>query len=103
MAFALDVGDRMGKNAPMPKWCLRAVCLFILLVVCWVVVHPDVDLEPTAFRFAVFAAIVMFVLRASFRFAHALPMPARAIFQPSKIPAERFLGAAVLPCAPLRC
>lgn len=59
----------------MPKWLLRAICVAILLCVGWVVVHPQLELEPTAFRFAVFAAITLFLLRSAYRFAREIVLP----------------------------
>ena len=53
----------------MRRSLLKVMCLIMLLCVAWVVISPDLDLAPTAFRFAVFAAVTLFLLRCAFKYA----------------------------------
>lgn len=53
----------------MRRSLLKVMCVIMLLCVAWIVISPDLDVEPTAFRFAVFAALTLFLLRCAFKYA----------------------------------
>ena len=53
----------------MRRSLLKVMCVVMLLCVAWIVISPDLDIEPTAFRFAVFAAVTLFLLRCAFKYA----------------------------------
>jgi hypothetical protein len=53
----------------MRQSLLQVMCVVVLLCVCWIVVHPAVDVAPSAFRYAVFAALTLFLLRCAFKYA----------------------------------
>jgi hypothetical protein len=53
----------------MRRSLLKVMCVVLLLCVAWVVIAPDLDVAPTAFRFAVFAALTLFLLRCAFKYA----------------------------------
>lgn len=53
----------------MRRSLLKVMCVIMLLCVAWLVISPDLDVEPTAFRFAVFAAVTLFLLRCAFKYA----------------------------------
>jgi len=89
--------------AAMPRWLIIAICAVVALVVCWICIHPGVDLAPTVFRFAAFVAAVMLWIRT--------PMPAASGRLASKtiLRIESAFGLAFTPLrglgatAPLRC
>jgi hypothetical protein len=86
----------------MRRSLLKGMCVVVLLCVCWIVVHPAFDVEPTAFRSAVFAAIVLLVLRCAFKFARPV------IFTPawslgSLIAETSPEEPSTISLAPLRC
>jgi hypothetical protein len=53
----------------MRRSLLKVMCVVVLLCVAWIVISPDLDVAPTAFRFAVFAALTLFLLRCAFKYA----------------------------------
>jgi hypothetical protein len=55
----------------MPRWLRNTICALVMLLVFAVCVHPAVDLSPTTFRYAAFAAAVLLLLRSAFRFMNA--------------------------------
>ncbi len=57
------------KITAMHRSLLKVMCVVLLLCGAWVVVAPEVDIAPTAFRFAVFAALTLFLLRCAFKYA----------------------------------
>src|SRR3954471_18144219 len=99
----LDSRHQVFKNAAMHRWVKIAICVFIACLVVWILVHPTVDLAPTAFRFAAFAGAVMLLLRFCFRFVK--PQIASCGTRPTIFP----LAFAAVPIprvsavTPLRC
>ena len=88
----------------MRRSLLKVVCVIMLLCVAWLVISPDLDVEPTAFRFAVFAALTLFLLRCAFKYArpHLISEAMRLLEVPST---ESDPGPAgtVAALTPLRC
>lgn len=64
----------------MRRSLLKGMCVIMLLCVAWIVISPDLDVEPTAFRFAVFAAVTLFLLRCAFKYARPALVFAAACF-----------------------
>lgn len=56
----------------MRRSLLKVMCVVMLLCVAWIVISPDLDIEPTAFRFAVFAAVTLFLLRCAFKYVRPI-------------------------------
>jgi hypothetical protein len=89
--------------AAMPRWLIIAICAVVALVVCWICIHPGVDLAPTVFRFAAFVAAVMLWIRTPKPIAGG-HLPRRTIFR-----IESAFGLVFAPLrgssatAPLRC
>jgi hypothetical protein len=88
----------------MRRSLLKVMCVIMLLCVAWIVVSPDLDVEPTAFRFAVFAAVTLFLLRCAFKYARPALVFATAwllrIFPTSPSISSQPIPIAVMP---LRC
>jgi hypothetical protein len=86
------------------RWSLlQVMCVVVLLCVCWIVVHPAVDVAPSAFRFAVFAALTLFLLRCAFKYARpALVFAPAWLLDPAMlVPPPGILATSAV--APLRC
>lgn len=66
MAFALDVGDRMGKNAPMPRWLLWTVCVLMAALVAVICIVPGWHLYPLTLRMAAFFFVLLLLLSGCF-------------------------------------
>lgn len=94
-----------GENAAMPRWLRNTICALVMLLVFLVCVHPDVDLSPTTFRYAAFAAAVMVLLRSAFRFMKVgTTLASSAFFRGALVPAWNSISVAS-PASPLplRC
>jgi hypothetical protein len=88
----------------MRRSLLQVMCVVVLLCICWVVIHPAVDVEPTVFRYAVFAALTLFLLRSAFKYAHSDLVSALAVSAgPLQRDGSLRGGLPSIVCAPLRC
>jgi len=87
----------------MRRSLFQVMCVIVLLCVAWVLVHPYTDIEPTAFRFAVFAAVTLFLLRRAFKYARPAQVYA-AVWTLTDFAPDRLLRSVPsLDGAPLRC
>lgn len=87
----------------MRRSWLQGMCVVVLLCVCWIVVHPAFDIEPTAFRFAVFAALTLFLLRCAFKFAKPALIVAPSWFIGNFMAEASPDEPSTFSLAPLRC
>jgi hypothetical protein len=81
------------------------MCVVMLLCVAWIVISPDLDVAPTAFRFAVFAALTLFLLRCAFKYARPTLVCEAPRLLHSSPPAEIGPGrpGTIASLLPLRC
>jgi hypothetical protein len=87
----------------MRRSLLQVMCVVVLLCVCWIVVHPTLDVEPTVFRYAVFAALTLFLLRSAFRYAQPELISAPASTAGTHQRDGKLSGTPSVVSAPLRC
>jgi hypothetical protein len=87
----------------MRRSLFQVMCVIVLLCVAWVLVHPILDVEPTAFRFAVFAAVTLFLLRCAFKYARPILVPAPVWTLTDFAPDRLLRSVPSLDGAPLRC
>jgi hypothetical protein len=87
----------------MRRSWFQVMCVVVLFCVCWIVVHPAFDIEPTAFRFAAFAALTLFLLRSAFKFAKPALIVAPSWFLDNFIAEASPDDPSTCSLAPLRC
>jgi len=87
----------------MRRSLLQVMCVVVLLCVCWIVVHPTLDVEPTVFRYAIFAALTLFLLRSALKYAHPELINAQTSSAGPRLKDGRLRGMPRVVCAPLRC
>ena len=87
------------------RWSLlKLMCVIMLLCVAWLVISPDLDVEPTAFRFAVFAAVTLFLLRCAFKYARpALIFETTRLLEVPSTDSDPGHSGTVAALIPLRC
>ena len=88
----------------MRRSFLKVMWVIMLLCVAWLVISPELDVEPTAFRFAVFAAVTLFLLRCAFKYARPeLISEAARLLEVLSTDSDPGHSGTVAALIPLRC